>query len=340
MSPRFTKSFAERNLRILAVLGSLILVAVFALTYFSESLPVIGLGNSYSARFAESGGIRAGNEVRVAGVKVGKVTSVHLDGDSVLIDFRLKGVHLGQDTTASVKVKTLLGQKYLAIDPLGTGTLHGTIPEDHTTTPFDVNAALSGLATTFGQIDTAQLERSFDVLSNTFAKTPASVRKAISGLTALSRTISSRDGELATLFKATKQVTGTLASRNAEFASLLKDGDSLLSELQQRRDAVHAMFVGSARLGQQVRGLVADNNAQLRPALTQLDRLSTILQRNQSNLDAALKRLGPYYKVLDSAMGNGRWVDAYVCGLFDTNGAPLLKNDVVRNCHPKSGGGR
>ncbi len=333
-------SFAERNLRVLAVVGSLVLVGVFALTYFSESLPVIGLGQTYSARFGDSGGLRSGNEVRVAGVKVGKVSSVHLDGDTVVIDFRMKGVHLGDETTAAVKVKTLLGQKYLAIDPLGGGTLHGTIPESRTTTPYDVNAALSNLSTTFNTIDTGQLEKSFEVLATTFAHTPASVRKTISGLSALSKTISSRDQQLATLFKATKRVTGTLAGRNAEFGNLIRDGDALLGELQQRRESIHKMFTGTARLGRQLRGLVADNNATLKPALTRLDRVSAILQRNQGNLDAALKRLGPYYKVLDSALGNGRWVDAYLCGLFDAGDAPVLKNDVVRNCHPKSGGGR
>jgi len=337
---RMTRSFAESNLRLLAVIGSLVLVGVFALTYFSESLPVIGLGDSYSARFTESGGIRSGNEVRVAGVKVGKVTSVHLDGDSVLIDFRMKGVRLGDQTTAAVKVKTLLGQKYLALDPLGEGTLHGTIPESRTTTPYDVNAALSNLSTTFEKIDTGQLEKSLDVLSTTFAKTPKSVRTTISGLTALSHTISSRDNQLATLFKATRTVTGTLAQRNAEFSGLVKDGDSLLAELQQRRNAVHEMFTGSARLGRQIRGLVADNNKTLKPALTRLDQVSEILQRNQHNLDAALRKLGPYYRVLDSTLGNGHWVDAYVCGLFDSDDAPLLKNDVVRNCHPRNGGGR
>jgi phospholipid/cholesterol/gamma-HCH transport system substrate-binding protein len=47
-----------------------------------------------------------------------------------------------------------------------------------------------------------------------------------------------------------------------------------------------------------------------------------------------VKKLGPYYRLLTSAMGNGHWVDAYVCGLFDDQDAPVLDNDVVRNCHP------
>jgi phospholipid/cholesterol/gamma-HCH transport system substrate-binding protein len=37
-------------------------------------------------------------------------------------------------------------------------------------------------------------------------------------------------------------------------------------------------------------------------------------------------------------MGNGRWVDSYVCGLFGSDDTPVLDNDVVRDCHP--GGAR
>jgi phospholipid/cholesterol/gamma-HCH transport system substrate-binding protein len=313
---------------------------VFALTFMADSLPVIGAGSTYRAHFTEAGGIRAGDEVRVAGVKVGKVSSVSLQGKEVLVSFQLKGVHLGDRTTAAVKVKTLLGQKYLAVDPLGHGDLRGDIPQERTTTPYDVNAALSDLSSTVTAIDTPQLERSFDVLSRTFEETPASVRTMLSGLTALSRTISSRDDQLADLFAATREVSQTLADRNQEFSSLLRDGDSLLAELQARRKTVTTMLESTARLGHELRGLVADNQARLAPALTQLDRVSAILRRNQGHLDDALRRLGPYYRVVDSALGNGRWVDSYVCGLFDDRGAPLLDSDALRNCHPAKGGGR
>ena len=159
----------------------------------------------------------------------------------------------------------------------------------------------------------------------------------VSGLTGLSRTISSRDDDLAELLEATEGVSGTLSERNAELAKLVNDGSDLLGELQQRRDAVHELLTGTASLGTQLRGLVKDNDKTLSPALAKLDNVTEILNRNQDNLDKALTELGPYYRVLGAATGNGRWIDAYLCGLFDKFGDPVLENDAVRNCYPPGG---
>lgn len=335
---RFRRSFSERNRVVIAVVGLLALGVAFLGALNMSALPIIGGGSVHEAVFADSGGLRPGDEVRVAGVRVGEVTDVTLDGHQVLVKFRIKDIKLPDQTTAAVKVKTMLGQKFLSLNPLGAGHLGGAIPLEHTSVPYDVNAAFSDLATDTGEIDTHQLETSFEALADAFRDTPASVQQMVGGLTALSRTISSRDDDLAKLMKATKGVSGTLAERKAEIAALITDGSDLLGELQQRRTAVKAMLTGTADLGTQLRGLVHDNSETLAPALAKLDRVTDILNRNQADLDKALKMLGPYYRVLTAATGNGPWADAYLCGLFDDDGVPVLENDVVRNCHP--GGAR
>lgn len=339
-SIKYPIAFAERNKVSVAVVGLLVMATLFFVTFNADAMPIIGGGQKYQAQFSESGGLKPGNEVRVAGVKVGKVSDVSLKGDTVTVTFRAKGVDLKDQTSAAVKVKTTLGQKFLALDPVGTGKLKGAIPKSRTTTPYDVNAAFSDLATNVGEIDQAKVEESLAVLSDTFKDTPDSVRKSVKGLTDLSRTISSRDEELAVLFKATREVSGTLKDRNNEFSALINDGSSLLDELERRRDVVHALLDGTARLGTQIKGLVKDNEKQLKPALDRLDEVARILQDNQDNLEAALKRMGPYYRTFASATGNGHWIDAYVCGLFDDQAAPLLDSDAERNCAPKKGGGR
>lgn len=332
--PRFPRAFAERNRVVLAAVGLVVMGAVFLAAMNMSGLPIVGDGKVYRAVFAEAGGLRPGDEVRVAGVRVGEVTDVRLDGNQVVVSFQAKGVDLHDETAAAIKVKTMLGQKFVALDPLGSGSLDGPIPLARTSTPYDVNAAVSDLAANFGEIDTAQLEASFDALADAFEDTPESVQQMVAGLTDLSRTISTRDTELDRLLEATDGVTGTLASRNQELAALINDGSDLLGELQRRRDAVHALFVGISELSQQVHGLVEENDETLAPALAKLDKVSAILNDNQDNLDQALAKLGPYYRVLGSALGNGRWVDAYLCGLFDQNNDPVLENDVVRNCYP------
>ncbi|TCI97569.1 MCE family protein [Aeromicrobium sp. IC_218] len=337
---RFPTAFAERNRIVVAIAGLLAMTLVFAVTYYAEALPVIGGGKVHAARFAEAGGLREGNEVRVAGVKVGEVTKIGLDEDVVEVTFRVKDVRLGDQTSAAVKVKTLLGQKFLSLEPGGRGELDGPIPVERTTTPYDVSAALSDLSTTVGDIDTDQMAKSFDVLSRAFRDTPESVRTMVDGLADLSRTVSSRDEQLADLLASSSDVTETFADRNAELAGIVQGGDALLAELKTRRRAIHDMLTGTRRLAVQLRGLVADNSEQLRPALKQLDTVAGILDRNEKQLEKAVSQLGPYYRVLASATGNGHWVDSYVCGLFDATGAPVLQNDVQRTCAPAKGGGQ
>lgn len=337
---RYRTAFSERNKVVVALIGIGAMLLVFLGTFYADAMPVIGGGKVYTAHFAEAGGLRSGNEVRVAGVKVGKVASIALDGNVVEVKFRVKGVDLGDQTSAAIKVKTMLGQKYLSLDPLGRGELTAAIPVTRTTTPYDVNAAFSDLSTTIEEIDTDRVEESFEALSKAFENTPESVQQTVTGLTSLSRTISSRDEELGDLFESTSSVTKTLADRNAEFEKIINNGSLLLGELEKRREDVKDMLEGTARLGVQLRGLVKDNEKTLKPALERLDKVSAILQRNQDNLDSALAKLGPYYRVVTSAMGNGKWVDSYICGLFDAAGAPVLENDVERTCKPAKGGGR
>ncbi len=340
MTSRFRRSFAEHNTVAIAIVCLIAIAVVFTLTLRVEALPVIGGGKVHKAVFAEAGGLKEGNEVRVAGVKVGKVTDIDLAGNTVVVKFRIKDTRLGAQSTAAVRVKTLLGQKYLAIDPLGRETLKGPIPLSQTTTPYDVNAALSDLSTTVDEIDTAQMEASFEALSEAFRDTPESVQTMLEGLTALSRTISTRDEELAALLDSSETITGTLAARNQEFEGIITNSGQLVDELERRRTAIHDLLEGSARLGKELQGLVADNEATLAPALERLDEVSRILTENQADLDRSIAALGPYYRMVASTMGNGHWIDSYICGMFDATNRPILEADIERNCAPKKGGGK
>ena len=90
----------------------------------AENLPVIGGGDTYYAAFSEAGGLKANDEVRIAGVRVGKVEKVELDGDHVRSPSGSRsGAEFGDETRADIKVKTLLGAMYLTLEPAGSGQL-------------------------------------------------------------------------------------------------------------------------------------------------------------------------------------------------------------------------
>ncbi|GAA4540135.1 MCE family protein [Amycolatopsis samaneae] len=319
------KSFQKRNPVPIALAGLTVLVLGFIAALNSDSLPVIGGGTTYSASFAEAAGLQKDNDVRIAGVKVGKVSDIKLDGANVKVSFKVKDAWIGDKTNAAIKIKTVLGQKYLALDPQGQGTQNpsATIPRDRTMSPFDVLDAFRGLSTTVDNIDTSQLAKSFDAISQTFANTPKDVKGALSGLSRLSDTIASRDQQLSNLLANTRQVSQTLVDRDTEVQKLLGDGNKLLDEISRRESAISALLEGSKKLATQLQGLVDDNNKQLDPVLTQLDQLTSMLQRNQDSLAQGIAKFAPFIRVFTNTVGNGHWFDNYICGLVLPSFGPI-----------------
>ena len=312
------KPFRERDPMTIGIVGLVVIMALIYAAFNAQNLPVIGGGTTYRAQFSEAGGLKTDDEVRIAGVKVGTVTAVDLVADHVTVSFRVKGAWVGNTSSAAIRIKTLLGQKYLAITPSGSTKLSPSqeIPRSRTTSPYDVVDAINQLSVQTSKIDTGQLATALNTLSTTFAGTPKDVRSVVSGLSRLSRTISSRDGSLRDLLRQTRLVSGVLADRSGQLTTLIGDGNLLLTELNARRTVIKALLRSTIALSKQLSGLVTDNQKQLKPALAQLAGVVRVLQKNQKNLDQSLKLLGPFVTVFGDTLGNGRWFDTYVQNLI------------------------
>ena len=311
-----------RNPLLTGAIGLAVLAGLLVAAFNIDDLPLIGGGTGYAAAFRDASGLAPGNEVRVAGVKVGKVTGIGLARDGshpyVRVSFRLNGVHLGTGTGATIRIKTVLGQKYLALAPAGASSLPAgaQIPLEQTASPLDVVDAVNGLADTLGQIDTKQLAQAFTVLSQTFTDTPADVKSSLDGLSRLTQSVAARDDQLRTLLAHAHAVTGVLADNDEALRELVTNGNLLLHEVIARRDAIHALLVTSTELATQISGLVADNRAQLGPALAHLRDVLTILQHNRDNLDQTIARMAPFIDAFTNVLGNGRWFDSFLAGLL------------------------
>jgi phospholipid/cholesterol/gamma-HCH transport system substrate-binding protein len=317
--------FRERNPVVIGAVGLTVLALLVTAAFRIDDLPLIGAGEKYTAAFSEAGGLRPGDEVRIAGVKVGKVDAVDLAGDRVLVSFRVRGgPEFGTRTGAAVRVKTILGAKYLALEPAGPGQLPpgSEIPLSRTVPAYDVVEAFSDLTTTTEEVDTEELAAALDVISDTFQDSPREVRESIAGLSALSRTVAERDAELRGLLTAAHGVSGVLADRSGEFTTLMRDGDLLFRELTRRREVISALLTHSVELSVQLTGLVADNREALGPALERLGAVVRMLERNQESLTRSVRLLGPYVRVFTNTLGNGPWFDSYVENLVAVGAEP------------------
>lgn len=317
--------FRERNPVRIGVVGLLVIALLLVLAFNAASLPLIGGGTAYSAAFSEAGGLRDGDDVRIAGVKVGKVKSVDLTGNHVVVRFVItEDAAFGPQTGASVRMKTLLGQKFLSLEPKGAGQMRAgaRIPRFRTISSYDIVNAFADLTETTERIDTSQLATSLDVMAAEFKDSPAHVRAALDGLGRLSRSIASRDEELRQLLANASKVSGTVAARNDALETLIRDAHLLMAELSQRRAAIHTLFTNTAAMAQQVSGLVRDNRAQLKPALDQLNQVLAVLQRHEQDLARTIQAMAPFTRVFANTLSTGRWFDTYIQNLTNPVGAP------------------
>jgi phospholipid/cholesterol/gamma-HCH transport system substrate-binding protein len=307
--------FRERNPVVIGAISLAVLAGLILVSFRASSLPVIGGGDVYHAAFSEAGGLKANDEVRIAGVRVGKVEAVELAGDHVRVTFRVdQGAEFGQETLAAIKVKTILGSMFLALEPAGSGQMDEgyEIPVERTSSPYDVVEAFTGLAETSEQIDTDQLAESLTTLADLSRNTPDEFRAALQGVSALSANVAAKNEQIGELLQNLDTVSTVLDERDEDIIALMRDSDVLFRALVQRREAIHTLLVSTSRLSRELTTLVRQSREDLKPALTHLESVVQVLNKNEDNLDNSLRLMAPFYRVFANTLGNGPWFDTYI----------------------------
>jgi phospholipid/cholesterol/gamma-HCH transport system substrate-binding protein len=311
------KSFAERNSLVIGAVGCAVAVGIIVAATQYDKLPFVSGGHAYTAYFAEAGGLRTGAAVQVFGTRAGQVSSVELDGPRVLITFDVSdGITLGDRTEAAVKTKSLLGTKILEVTPRGEGQLDGAIPLERTTPAYQLPDALGDLTTTISGLNTDQMSRSLSTLAETFADTPPELRVAMQGAARFSEAIDKRDAQLRDLLVNANKVTAVLSERSAQIVSLIANTNALMAELQNQSDALRTVSSNISALSQELSGFVADNRAQLRPALDKLNGVLTMVDNRKERVQKSIKMLNDYAMSLGEAVSAGPFFKAYVANLL------------------------
>jgi phospholipid/cholesterol/gamma-HCH transport system substrate-binding protein len=296
-------------------LGVVLAILIIAVGLQPERLLAYATSLQYQARFAEAGGIAVGNDVTLAGIKVGAVTDVSLDQGDALVGFTIDSKYpLGSETSAHIKTGTLLGERVLTLESSGSGKLNRTdaIPISRTSSPYSLSDAVGELTTNTAGTDTQTLNQSLDTLSTTLNQIAPRLGPTFDGLTRLSQALNSRDGTLGELLKTAADVTGILSERSQQLNTLILNADDLLAVLVERRQAIVDLLANTSAVSKQLVGLVADNEAELAPTLERLNRVNEVLVRNRDNLAKAIPGLAKYQVTLAEAVSSGGYYTAYV----------------------------
>jgi virulence factor Mce-like protein len=269
---------------------------------------------SYTARFLQAAALKTGNPVTVAGIPVGEVTGMKLAGDHVEAKLKVRNdVALGQDSRAVIKVTTILGSRYLALQPAGSGSLpENTFDLSQTEVPYDLQEALADVTTTYEQVDTDQFAQTLGILGEQMRGLPEVVPQALTNTHTLSTIIADRRDQLGSLLKTTELVSTTLRRQQSAIGQLVTQGNDLVGEFVARRASFRALMASLTNLVETLSGIVIDDRPELENLLVNLRELSDMLGKHDDLLRSTLQAGPVALRGLTNATGTGNAVDLNV----------------------------
>ncbi|MCD2262663.1 MCE family protein [Dietzia aurantiaca] len=290
----------------------LLVIALFAASMALPRLWYVLRTEYYSAEFHNAGGLRAGDPVLVAGVPSGRVDSLSTDGGLAVVGFRLdRGQDLGEASTATVGLKSILGNRFLEVVPAGGGDLGSDrrIGVARTTSPYmidDMGGAVTELA---DGIDVDAVSALIDNLDSILPQDAEATGEAIDDISAALGLMARDDDRMSRVIATTRELTGVLVSQEQSINALTDQSLVLVTVLTQRREALSAMVASLEELAVRVSALLEEESDDVNQLLVNMRSISETYQRNIEVMDEVLTRMPPGLRAVTDASGNGPWTD-------------------------------
>lgn len=303
----------------LGVLGAVLIVVLLIV---SSGYKKLGVGTQdVKAEFAQTAGVRVGDKVNVSGVPVGNVSGAELEGDHVLLTLQVNNdVKLGPDAKASIKMATLLGARYINLDPGdGSGLKGKRIPKNNTQVPYDLADVVQIGTPKFEALDTKKLAESFQVIGDQINGQPQLTAQALDSVGALAKTINDRRDQVDQLLKDLDRVTTILGDNRNSVLLVITQGQAIASRVMERQTLLRQLLDNIASLTKQLQEIGAENDNQLGPTIEQLNTMAEGLQKNKDNLDRLLQIMPVGIRGLNNALGNGPYGEVGLPWLFPDN---------------------
>lgn len=318
-------SFTDVNPVALGVVTVVFAAAVSTFAFAVGSLGLFDDTYTMSGVFEESGGIRRGDKVRLAGVQVGTVTAVEPDFEQgyVVVTWEVdSGIDVGHDAGAEISLATLLGGRYLRLDGPVTEPFMEDLDEDQrriplerTRLPLGVTEALGEATTTLDAIDATTIDQLVNQMADLASDNAGSFEPLLEDVSTLASVLNERKESIDRLLDQTNTLTSTLADKDEALIQLVDQAGNLLDEIARRRDQLGALLGSGSTAVAELDRLIATNQASLEAILSDLTTTTSRLEPRLPELNETLAVLGPALDAFESVTLQGPWLDAVVTGL-------------------------
>ncbi|AHH19472.1 Mce family protein MceB [Nocardia nova SH22a] len=275
----------------------------------------------YSAVFTDVSGLRTGDDVRVAGVRVGRVVSIDLDGTRAQVGFELqRAQRVYGNTLASITYQNLIGQRYLG---LSMGDFHdpallrpgASIPVEHTEPSFDLSALLNGFEPLFGLLKPQDVDNLTTALIRGLQGDEGAVTTLVAETSTLAESFAGPDQILGTVIDNLAKVVGDLAARSGQLQTTLTATRQIFDGLRQHRDTLFQQLPEISAVLDRAAGVVDGASPALREFLTRQPGFSHHFLDEKDKFAYLGANIPLLLKSLTRIVDSGSYLNAYICDI-------------------------
>jgi phospholipid/cholesterol/gamma-HCH transport system substrate-binding protein len=296
---------------------TIVLTAMLAQTLGSWSTG----GTGYRARFTDVTSLLEGDDVRIAGVRVGKVTGIRVVDDSIAeVRFTVTDdVPLGTGVRAKIRYRNLVGQRYLALfeGPSTGRTLHrgGVIPLEQTAPALDLTTLFNGFRPLFTALSPDDVNKlAYEIIQVLQGEggTMASLLRRTASLTS---TLADRDAVIGRVVTNLNAVLSTVDERDGQLDQTITQLQQLVSGLAADRGAIGQSLANLGELTLATGSLLGDARPPLASDVNGLRQVAGNMNANSEAIDRALAAMPGRYEALTRVASHGSWFNFFLCDL-------------------------
>ncbi len=280
-----------------------------------------GSTKDYKAIFADASSLRAGNSVRVAGIRVGTVTGLQLGDDrKVTVSFDAdKAIPVTAGTRAEVRYLNLVGDRYLDLvdgpGPTQVLPAGSTIPLERTAPALDLDLLLGGLKPVVQGLNPQDVNALTSSLLQVFQGQSDGINSLMSHTSSFSGSLADNNEVIKQLIDNLKLLIGTMARDGDKFSTSVDRLERLVSGLSADRDPIGAAIDSLDKGTASISDLLSQTRKPLAGNVNQLLRLGNNLDQDKQTLDTALQRAPENYRKEARTGAYGSWIQYYICDL-------------------------
>jgi len=318
------------------------LLAFCVVTALATGLLVLTIGNlsfggtqTYRAVFTDATGVTKGDDVRIAGVKVGTVKKIQVTGQGAgtraLVTFTVaQDTPLAESTHAAIRYRNLIGQRYLALtDEIGGGArlaAGDTIPVDRTQPALDLTVLFNGFKPLFEALSPSDINKLSYEIVQVFQGEGGTLDSLLTHTASVTQTLADRDAVIDSLIDNLNQVLDHVADRDTQLSQLILTFRSFVHGLTEDREAILGSLDQISTVSVQTADLLEGIHEPLIEDVKQLEQVTGNINKNRQELDRALQVLPIKLEKVGNTGSYGSFFNFYLCSL---TGNVKLPGDIT-----------